>query len=196
MFSGHNSGDSKERVFFRSTKGNYVGQPDYIFKNNSDNHFVVEEKFQYQYDTSDESDKISFHHNHINQTISYLHGIPDFNIQYGYLVYWKYNISDGRVNVHSCYVRKIVKSEVTRVHITAVFVELKKFLESGVTDFDVAQRTANRCANCAVTVFCGHKTGSFDKLEIPYSKKYWKLKFVPFPKELIKPPEGDVQSIE
>ncbi|SEJ47225.1 hypothetical protein SAMN04487995_4857 [Dyadobacter koreensis] len=194
VFSGHyKDGKGEEKIYFKSSKGNYVGQPDYIFLSENDKYFVVEEKFQYQCD-DDEDDPTSFHLNHINQTVSYLHGISDFDIQYGYLVYWKYNFyGDGSINIHACYVKKIIKSSVTRSHITSVFEELRKFLISGITDFDVSKRNANKCANCVVSAYCGHKTGNFDNLEVPYSKKFWKLKYIPFPKEL-RPPEIGTKS--
>lgn len=43
IFSGHD----KENKYFINTQENYIGQPDYIFKDPNDKYFVVEEKFKF-----------------------------------------------------------------------------------------------------------------------------------------------------
>jgi hypothetical protein len=122
VFYGH---DNEENRYFKSANENFIGQPDYIFKNDTTNDiFVVEEKFQflpkdpstfdYSYYSDEEEQKIikkraskTFFSNHVNQLNSYIYGIGEYDIRYGYLVYWKYELEDGNPNIVACNVLRI-----------------------------------------------------------------------------------------
>ena len=78
---------------------NYVGKPDYIFKDPKNRHFVVEEKFHLR----NSPQKISesnfaktqdFFLNNILQIKSYLNYIEEYNLQYGILINWYYKIQE------------------------------------------------------------------------------------------------------
>jgi hypothetical protein len=233
VYLGHQSSSKK---YFTSAKGNYAGQPDYIFKNTSGQHFVVEEKFQYQswedkieqekmankakstqaYDrlsrsntsmnnnftsnafklsgascTSSAANRISseanntvFYPNHINQVTSYLYGISDFNIEYAYLVYWKYFFDYGIPRTHSCYVMKIEKSPAALKRLTTAYAALKAFIDNKTQPFDIAARSPAKCASCVSSLLCGHKTGRFNEVKFPYSKEYLQTYQAEFPAEL------------
>lgn len=185
IYNGHS--DNNEKKYFKSLKGDYVGQPDYIFQNAQANYFVVEEKFQFEsVNGYADDEKRKFHPNHVNQLISYLHGIADYPIDYGYLVYWKFDIDWGVPFVHSCYINKIVKSDITRNQIISIYKSLKTFLSTKTLDFDIRKRNPKKCANCVSNLICGHKTGKFSTLSFPYSFSYLKTHYVEFPKELKK----------
>ena len=185
IYNGHAS--ENEKKYFKSFKGDFVGQPDYIFQNKNKEFFVVEEKFQFQVANSAvDEEKRMFYPNHINQLLSYLHGISDYDIRYGYVVYWKFDFDWGNPFVHSCYVLKITKSETTRNQIISIYNKLKDFLSNKTVDFNVKKRHPKKCANCVSNLICGHKTGQFNTLTFPYSYDFLKTKFVEFPKELKK----------
>jgi hypothetical protein len=169
---------SQDKNYF--IKGDYVGQPDYILKNT--HHYIVEEKFQYQ--NREERHINSFYDNHINQVASYIYGIPDYNLAYGYLVYWKYYFDNGRPIIHTCYVTKIEKSNETLKNLKTAYINLKKFNTNKLQPFNITTRNPGKCANCISNLLCGHKTGRFDQLSIPYSQEYMKTYFAAFPKEL------------
>ncbi|GEP93722.1 hypothetical protein SAMN05660909_05681 [Chitinophaga terrae (ex Kim and Jung 2007)] len=182
IYQGH--GKAEQKKYFKSFKGDYVGQPDYILQNSSKDFFVVEEKFQYQ-STQVEKERY-FHNNHINQLISYLYGINDYNIKYGYLVYWKFDFDYGDRYIHSCQVVRIEKNEIARNQIIAVYSKLKNFINNKVEGFDITNRNPSKCANCVSNLLCGHKTGRFSTLKYPYSTEYLKTHYAEFPKELKK----------
>jgi CRISPR/Cas system-associated exonuclease Cas4 (RecB family) len=165
VFNGHDGG----KKYF--VKGDYAGQPDYIFKNIADKYFVVEEKFQFQ-PIRDQSNQ--FYNNHINQLSSYIYGINDYKIQYGYLVYWKFEYEYGNPYIHSCRVIKIEKNEVVRDQLISVYKDIKDLINNKTIGFDNTSRNPNKCANCISNLLCGHKTGKFSTLTYPYSKEYLK----------------------
>ena len=185
IYNGHSK--DNEKSYFKSKEGDYVGQPDYIFQNLKKEFFVVEEKFQYELEgySSYEGDK-SFYPNHVNQLLSYLHGIGAYNLKYGYLVYWKYDFDLNSPSIHSCYVLKITKSDETRNQLIKVYKKLKEFTSSKGSAFDIQKRNPNKCANCVSNLLCAHKTGMFNKVTYPYSFSYLKIYYAEFPKELSK----------
>lgn len=118
IFSGH----KEEKIVFTNNNENFVGQPDYIFKDPNGDYFVVEEKFKflnisyknienhalgnkifylYNPDLWKENEKIrifknSFFPNHILQVESYIQYIKEFDIKYGVLIYWFYDFHGGK----------------------------------------------------------------------------------------------------
>ncbi len=203
IFYGHHNNETKNK-YFKSTNGGFVGQPDYIFKNDTTNDiFVVEEKFQfvpkdpsnfyYSSYSEEEEKKIiekrtrkSFFNNHINQLSSYIYGIGEYDIRYGYLVYWKYELDNKNPNIVGCDVLRIEKTENGRKQIRDIFISLKKLITDKSGVFDIDKRVPAKCANCVSNLLCGHKTGRFTAFSVPYSKDYLKIYFAPFPEGLKK----------
>lgn len=203
IFYGHDSKETKNK-YFKSANGNFVGQPDYIFKNGTTNDFfVVEEKFQflpkdpstfdYSFYSPEEEQRIkkkrankTFFSNHINQLSSYIYGISEYEIKYGYLVYWKYEIEGGIPNIVACNVLRINKTESGRQQIRETFIDLKNLITNKGGVFDINSRVPAKCASCVSNLLCGHKTGKFKSFSIPYSKEYLKIYFATFPEELKK----------
>lgn len=203
VFSGHNLKEN-EKKYFKNEKGNYYGQPDYIFNNMITNKiFVVEEKFQfvpkdptnfeYSNYTFEEEQKILqkrnenyFFENHINQLNSYIHGINDFPIDYGYLVYWKYELDAGFPYIISCSVLKIDKTEQGRESFIEVFQKVSKTIRNKGGQFDIKKRNPMKCSSCVSSVLCGHKTGRFNEFTFPYKSSFLNLMYAKFPEELNK----------
>jgi hypothetical protein len=200
IFTGHDY-DGRSR-FFKSKKGNYTGQPDYIFLNaKSNQHFIVEEKFQfvpkdpttfYENIYSASQTKIvqkriqrdRFFENHINQVRSYLFGITDFDLKYGYLIYWKYELEYHIPVVVKCNILRVEKNNKHRSNLIEKFIELRTVLKKGGAEFDLSKLQPAKCANCATNMLCGHKTGKFNEYTIPYSEKYLQTYKVDFPPNL------------
>lgn len=189
-------------------KGNYFGQPDYIFKNKDTYQiFAVEEKFQfvpkdptdfyYNNYTAEEEKKIQkkrnetyFFPNHINQLNSYIQGIADYDISYGYLVYWKYEIENGYPKILSCNVLKIEKTEVGYENFKNIFSQVAKTINNKGGPFNIGQRNPFKCSSCVSNVLCGHKTGKYTEFSFPYKLDYLKLTYAEFPEELRKSNEN------
>lgn len=203
VYQGHRPQDNGK--YFVSSKGKFIGQPDYIFKKEIDkSYFVVEEKFQLvpmdptsfninsKYTEKDiEAIRIKRHDkrffdNHVNQLRSYIFGISECDVKVGYLIYWKYELNYGRTSIVSCNVLQINKDDINREKLIAVYTNLKELINKGEGNFDANARSSVKCANCVVNPFCGHKTGQFNTYTLPYDTKYMKTKYVPFPQELKK----------
>lgn len=183
IYSGHDN--NTERKYFINSKGGYSGQPDYIFQNKDSEFFVVEEKFQFHNNLSvDFNPNLKFYSNHKNQLLSYLHGIHDYPLNYGYLVYWSYDMNYGIPTLHHCNVLKLIKSDDSKIHLNSIFLDIKKFQSSSTIDFDLQLRNPNKCANCVCGLLCGHKTGRYNTLSYPYSETFLRTFPAPFPKEL------------
>lgn len=203
IYSGHLQ-DSVNKVF-RSAKGKFIGQPDFILKNKKTNETVVlEEKYQFipkeffsfgsdeyynrlEEEIDEKRNKKHFYQNHINQVSSYLYGISDFKIDYGILVYWKYEIHDNYQIISKCFFTKIDKNEDNRTKLNKIYKDILDLNTIKVLKFDTNKRSPSKCASCVNNYLCAHKTGKFDKLTIPYDLDYLKIsKDVPFPEDLKK----------
>jgi hypothetical protein len=185
LFTGHTNNNEKA-TYFTSKKGNFVAQPDYIFRNKNDaTDFAVEEKFVYggnYYYTKE----VFFKESHRNQLRSYLYSISEYDLKFGYLVYWVYNIDNGQKIISECRVLKITKSEYERNTLIEAYINLKLAIKQSGGVFDINKRNANKCANCVVSNYCTHKTGRYTNFTIPYSLDFYNLNKVEFPNELIK----------
>lgn len=198
IFSGHSS----EKSFFENKEMNFIGQPDYIFKDPNGSHFAVEEKFKYlnNYINSNEYDtakikknrnkiKNNFFSNHLVQLSSYINYIQDYDLQYGVLIYWFYDFNNKTPFVHSVSVKVIKKGDYSNL-LTKTNSSLNSFLETKTIDFN-NKVNPNKCCACVVNKYCAHKTNELNSLTLPYNRYDLKLKFVNFPEELKKPKPSD-----
>ncbi len=200
LYSDHAS-DDKSRIF-KSKNEKYSAKPDYILINKAKNKIIVVEEKYYQipkqfysygdsnyYDEienkiNNKRNKVQFHQNHIYQVLSYIYGIQEYKIDYGLLVYWKYEYDDdGDTIVTKCNFKKIHRNEKSRENLNQIFKEIKDFKKSGELSFDPNIRNPKKCANCVHNYLCGHKTGKFHKLTFPYNEKFLQTKFVSYPEE-------------
>jgi CRISPR/Cas system-associated exonuclease Cas4 (RecB family) len=193
IFSGH----TQEKKFFINDERNYIGQPDYIFKDPKGKHFVVEEKFKYlnQYSDQGHSDyektkneknkiKTTFFSNHIVQIKSYIDYIKEYEIEYGVLIYWFYDLIDQLPHVHSVSLKVINRNDNNNL-LESTFSDLQSFIDKGGIDFK-SNLNVNKCTSCSVNKYCAHKTGNFKHLEFPYDKSKLKLTQIEFPEKLKK----------
>ena len=193
LFYGH----TNEKKYFVNEELEYIGQPDYIFKDPNGKLFVVEEKFKYlnKYANSENYDydeiikkrnrvKSTFHSNHIVQLQSYIDCIKDYDLEYGVLIYWFYDFYNDCPNVHSVSLKVINKNENQEI-LRNAFLSIKKFLKEQVIEFN-DKINPNKCAACSVNKYCAHKTNNLTELKIPYNRYDLKLKYVEFPEDLKK----------
>ena len=192
IFSGHTS---EEKKFFINKTKKYVGQPDYIFKDESGKYFAVEEKFKYQsnyipnynfeqIEESREKVRNTFFTNNIVQLQSYIDYIEDFNIEYGILIYWFYDFNVDFPIVHSVSLKTIQKYEKNYL-LEKTLENVKNLKENKTLDLETPINL-NKCGSCSVNKYCGHKTGNIKKYSIPYNRRDAYLKYVSFPEELKK----------
>ncbi len=189
IYSGHTNNAKK---YFINKKGNFTGQPDYVFKNRKGENFIVEEKFKWKKEETVDG----FFQSHKVQLASYIYGLDEFDASYGYLIYWHYNFDTASQEnkVLECKVLKISKSIEIQSFLRDTFLALSNLIREKKQNFIVDKLNPKKCANCAVNRFCGHKTGRFKDLEVPYNEKYLQLVSVPYPEELKKAPADIVHS--
>lgn len=193
IFSGH----STVKSFFENKEMNYIGQPDYIFKDPKGQYFAVEEKFKYlnNYISNDIYDAgeveknrkrvlKSFFSNHIVQLSSYVKYINEYDLKYGVLIYWFYDFNDAKPYVHNVSI-KVVQKDANSTLLEKTKSSLVAFIENKTIDFS-NKVNPNKCGACVVNKYCAHKTNEKKTLTFPYNCHDLKLKFVPFPEELKK----------
>jgi hypothetical protein len=210
LFVGHKD---EERIF---TNNEWQGVPDYILEDSIGNIFVVEEKYQNkrdphkdtqnflnayggycaenediinEYEKEEEKWKKSkgyFFYNHLVQIISYLKNIKEYDIKYGILIYWYYDFSNNTPYVHKVTTQKIVLNEYYNKLYNETYTQLNNLKQNKIVEFNSDNINLNKCVNCVVSNYCGHKTRKFSKLEYPYNTSNSVLYPQKFPDELRK----------
>jgi formylglycine-generating enzyme required for sulfatase activity len=175
IFSGHSEKDKNK--FFREK--DFVCQPDYIFQNRDGKYFVVEEKFRFvqkkrvektdsRYDetyyTYDDDFNDVFYNNHQLQLASYIYGISEMKIDYGYLIYWQMKNSE----MVKCIVKKVDRNHTLLRDLRTIYSRVALFNADKVVAFDKSALNINKCTNCSVAGICGHKHHVFSELKLPY----------------------------
>jgi len=201
IYAGHS--DNK-KTFFNSEL-NIACEPDYIFVDDNSNYFVVEEKFQYKRDptkpTSDdnwfewngyfseshEEDRTNeinqwdnykplFYLNHQVQVATYLRSIKEYDLKYGYLVYWYYDYKYGQEPyIHKVCVKKITLDQATIQLFNSAYQNVQHLISHRQQHFAPDKLNPNKCGGCVVNKYCGHKSKRYDKITYPYDKEYLKL---------------------
>ena len=146
-------------------------------------------------DASKKRNGKKFFDNHINQLLSYLYCIDDYEILYGYLIYWKYEMVDGYPNVISCKILRLNKNSENLNKISSEMRELEDVIKKRGSTFDYKNRNPKKCASCVSNLLCGHKTGRYQGYNLPYSDNFFQMKRVEFPDEL-KNDDVDPNTIE
>lgn len=201
IYVGHSE---KDKYFINDTE-NFIGQPDYIFKDINGKYFVVEEKFHFirpeDHDHRSNNTDLPLDHannffdNHIIQLVSYIKNIREYKIEYGYLIYWHYHISDlfldGSIfcdflQIHNVKIKKIEPDQ----HNTDFYKKTKERInylrDNGNQEFDIKSISINKCVNCVVSKYCTYKSGRLNSLNFPFNKDDIKLYFAEFPEDLKK----------
>lgn len=181
IFCGHKKKNNSNKVFKGGKNSTFIGQPDYLFLSDTNEYFVVEEKF-----IGNNGENAVFYENHINQVASYMYGINDYPISFGFLIYWYYDTfrKDEKAYIRRIAIKKIEKTLTLKNRITCIFSSIASLKKNKTIDFDLDSRNAKRCANCVYSLYCGHKTGNFEKISLPYSVGFMRTKNVEFPNDL------------
>ena len=156
-----------------SSKGNFVGQPDYILKNKNGQDFIIEEKFRYIKQLNSDSNA---RQNHKLQLASYIYGLDSVNATYGCLVYWSYDFFNEKPIVQHCNVFKVEKNQQFKLEITNIYKDIIKLKSGHEISFNVDNLNPVKCVKCSVAKFCSHKTGTIAILSLPYSEKFFSVK--------------------
>jgi len=213
IYAGHS--DNFEKQVFYNEVTNIASEPDYIFLDSNNTYFIVEEKYHYHkdpkkqtfnemwmewngygygVDEDDYDERVNeleeksniFFNNHIIQVLTYIKNIKKYNIQYGYLVYWYYDFNSSEPYIHKRKIKKIALSEYYEKFYSKTLANFKSLKQNKSEEFDIEKINPNKCANCVVNKYCGHKNKKFNDLSLPYNTEYLQFFPVEFPKELKK----------
>lgn len=202
LYSGHSG--NEEIKYFKSSIGSFIGQPDFILRDRiTKKIFVIEEKYHnipkqfYSYGDNEYYNQLEKdikskreiqlgYDNHINQLLSYIYGIADYEIDYGMLIYWKYEIDENKKTVTKCNFRTIHRNEEYREKLNKIYKKIRNFVKNESIEFNIKSRNPSRCANCVNNILCGHKTGKYSEISLPYNSKYLKINKKKYPDSLEK----------
>ncbi|ALL05582.1 hypothetical protein AQ505_08810 [Pedobacter sp. PACM 27299] len=168
-----NNVTTKEPRIMTSHSKNMKGAPDYIFLHPKGNRFVLTEKFSH-YSSSDynnpfESDLIKHY--------AFLQEFTNYHIHFGLFLTWYYtfqDVEDGKEGekemVISHYRLIKVKLDPKRIiSLNSTIEKLKVFSKDAIMMVDGEKLSQpKKCLNCSVISYCHHKTGQFNKIELPY----------------------------
>ena len=202
VYNGHNR---EVKQYFFNEENKIACDPDYIFLDNNQEYFVVEEKYHYYkdpkkttynekwlewngyYDTGEdmtervenwENFKSIFFKNHQIQVIAYLKNIKEYTLKYGFLVYWYYDFNDANEPyIHKVGVKRIVIDSYTETFYNQTELAIKNFTKDTKQVFDTENVNPNKCAGCVVNKYCGHKNKRHKEFTLPYNLDY--LSFYP-----------------
>lgn len=173
-FAGHST--SEKPNYFINKEKNFIGQPDYIFRNENGVYFVVEEKFQ----KSTYGKEKKFYNTHKIQLASYINYIEEYDIRYGYLVYWIYD-DEYNTNIERCYIYRINNGGALQTFLNDTMKEVQDFRKKKMIEFDRETINPVKCAKCVHVLLCGHKTGRHEDLSYPYNYNYLRLYYAEYP---------------
>lgn len=213
VYSGH--GDRADNKVFVNSENNIACDPDYIFLDNENRYFLVEEKYHYTKDPSkvtyeeqwsewngyntpeDDSEiekrvgewknsKIVFFRNHQIQVITYLKNIKEFNLEFGFLIYWFYDFNGEEPYIHKVGIKKIILNSYTEDFYNATLNDFNSLTDEKEQAFNIEKINATKCAGCVVNKYCGHKSGKYSEVSLPYKLDYLKFYKTEFPEALKK----------
>jgi CRISPR/Cas system-associated exonuclease Cas4 (RecB family) len=162
------SGHSTQVKNFLNRSESVVGNPDYIFQKRSGEKFMVEEKFLRK------KTNTPFYQNHVLQLATYLKYIEQHPAKYGHLLYWFYEKNDETIRISAAKVLTIQLAEYNAV-LDSNITRLRSFQKSQNSFFDLTLLTPAKCAGCAYNRLCGHKTGRYNDITLPYDSRYLQM---------------------
>jgi CRISPR/Cas system-associated exonuclease Cas4 (RecB family) len=196
VFIGH----TEDKQYFTNEDAQFVGQPDYIFKDKEGKYFIVEEKFHsikpeshnYWQEHPNQYNSLTnrFYDNHQIQVISYLRNIKEYKLDYGYLIYWYYQTSkliQGNTTygefpqIHDVRTKQIVLNDETEKFYETTVANIRNLQNEKVQSFNAANLHINKCVGCVVNKYCSHKARRLNTFALPYRRDDLKLFFVDFP---------------
>lgn len=191
IYSGHNNTyNANNLTTFKNSELNFVGQPDYVFENQSGENFVIEEKYMTTVNSASEQ----FYNNHLMQLASYIYFLIEIKAHYGYLVYWKrylqYDEHGYFTETRKCLIMKVIREKKYEDILLKTFSDVKLFMEKKYFNLSNEMLIPEKCAGCAFSMYCGHKNRRRNQVSLPYQRGYHNLYQCRFPEILIRKDES------
>jgi len=177
-----NNATSKEVRIMSSSSKKMNAAPDYIFLHPNGSRFVVTEKFSHynssDYSTPFESDLIKHY--------AILQEFKNYNISFGLFLTWYYSYAqvpggeEGEKKIVISHYRLTkVKLDFERIKtLNDTITKINNFSLSSTLSVDGKSMShPKKCLNCSVAIYCHHKTGQHNIIELPY--KILPLEFTP-----------------
>jgi CRISPR/Cas system-associated exonuclease Cas4 (RecB family) len=163
VFSGHT--DTEKKIFYSKNK-KLCGIPDYIYKDENQQQFAVEEKFTFQ-DVSTLNQPFP---NHKMQALVYLYGLDGENFTNVYLLYWQLagNEVNSEVKVNKFTIFNIEKSDANKRLLLDTFNGMNELHNQKQMPFDTNQVNFNKCQKCDLFAVCDYRKNKRNVLDFDY----------------------------
>ncbi|WP_062058602.1 hypothetical protein [Aquimarina longa] len=107
--------------------------------------------------------------------LTYLKSITEFDLKYGYLIYWYYDYKKDIPYIHKVCTKKIVLDADNEDVFQKSFTSIKKIISAKQEPFAIDKIKPEKCGGCVVNKYCGHKNKKYQEISFPYDTKYLKL---------------------
>lgn len=140
------------------------GIPDYLFKKRDGENFVVDERHTYR------SEIIEPWPSHILQLAGYIIGFKTLLAEYGYIVYFHLSNKTDEPIYNSPTVFFIQPKEKERTMLQNNYKKVFDLKNGKVLKLGGNDIYFHKCIKCSLRYYCGHKSGTINKLIYPYHK--------------------------
>lgn len=169
-----NNFDGSSKTYFSNLTDTIRGNPDYVFENTNGKRFAVIEKFTKR---TSEAITTAFN-NDLIKLYGYIFELTTLNIDFGYLIYWYWQINDiqdnngnikKKIRIRTYRIFKVEKTNENKAKLAASIEKVKTFKQTSKFEVDGDRISyPNKCLNCSVVSYCNHKTGKFNTVNLPY----------------------------
>lgn len=165
IYKGHVEHGART-TYITDKNSRFFGDPDYVFQRPDGTIFIVEEKFR-------QSDKPLYQKmraGHKVQLASYLTFLDHPKCTDGYLIYWRYYISEDEPIIKSSFVLNLPKTTVLTDYVSDLVRNVHRVLEGQSLPFSIDALNANKCTSCSCNPLCVHKNSRLHEVQFPYTK--------------------------
>lgn len=169
-----NNTSSSKLSIYSNPQNTLRGAPDYILKHPKGYKYALTEKFS----GINSSDKGRPFESDLIKHYAFLEELKCLNLHFGFFLTWYWTLKD--ISHIGLVQKKLVVSSYRLIRVERNYDNTKK-LKVAIRDMNRLKNYksidvngnkisyANKCLNCSVFSFCNHKTGRFDKIELPYN---------------------------
>lgn len=180
-----NNATNPQPTIYYNKSGDLKGAPDYVMQDTSKTKFAITEKFSSIFsadsETPFESDLVKHY--------AFIDELDKANLDFGYLITWYWQLIDVETNngnikkkivVTSYRLTKIQKAQVNSNKLSRALNQVNSFKSNKAMEINGDKISfASKCLNCSVVSYCNHKTGNFNRIELPYDLSLNKVEIEP-----------------
>jgi len=188
-----NNATNPKPMVYSNSANTLRGAPDYILQHSKGYKFALTEKFS----GINASDNKTPFESDLVKHYAFLEELKDLNLSFGYFLTWYWQLTDvetasGQVKkkivISSYRLTKVESNPGNNSKLYRTIDLIKTFKQTKTMEIDGDKISlANKCLNCSVVIYCKHKTGKFNQIDLPYDIS--KLELTQEPNVSIETPE-------